>query len=100
LAIKNSNLIAALNNKILVTILLKIPSTPLKNKQIFFFSWKMSRLQQILSFVRKDGSFVKVLGKGFIKGSAGKKLSVRGCGVVRKHDEELGGTVKYHKRPF
>jgi len=63
----------------------------------------MSRRQQILSFVRRGGSFVKVSGRGLIKGSAGRKLLVSG-GAARKHDdssdEELGGTVKYHNRPY
>ena len=64
----------------------------------------MSRRQQILSFVRKGGSFIKVSGRGLIKGSAGKKMSISGAGPARKHDdssdEELGGTVKYHNRPY
>lgn len=60
----------------------------------------MSRRQQILSFVRRGGSFVKVSGKGLIRGHNGKKLSLNGSGVARKHNEELGGTVKYHSRPY
>ena len=60
----------------------------------------MSRRQQILSFVRRGGSFVKVSGKGLIKGHGGKRLSLSGCGVAQKHNEELGGTVKYHNRPY
>ena len=64
----------------------------------------MSRRQQILSFVRRGGSYVKVAGRGLVSGHGGKKLSLRGSGVARKHydssDEELGGTVKYHNRPY
>ena len=60
----------------------------------------MSRRQQILSFVRRGGSYVKVAGRGLISGHGGKKLSLRGSGVARKHEEELGGTVKNHNRPY
>ena len=60
----------------------------------------MSRRQQILSFVRRGGSYVKVAGRGLISGHGGKKLSLRGSGVARKHVEELGGTVKNHNRPY
>ena len=60
----------------------------------------MSRRQQILNFVRRGGSYMKVSGKGLIKGHNGKKLSLRGSSVAQKHNEELGGTIRYNSRPY
>ncbi len=60
----------------------------------------MSRSQQILSFVRKGGPYMRISRKGLIKGRNVRKLSLSGSGVARKHEEDFGVTVKYHNRPY
>ena len=63
----------------------------------------MSFRQNVLSFVNRDGKFVKVAGKGLIKSNnlseRFKRMRIGSGAPSRKH-ENMGGSVKQHNRPY
>ncbi len=66
----------------------------------------MSRQQQILNFSTKQKKFYKVGGRGLIKSNnldeKLKKMTL-GTGAPAREkimEEELGGSVRHHNRPF
>lgn len=65
----------------------------------------MSRQQQVLSFAHKRGRFQKVAGRGLIKtnnlSDKFKQMTLgSGAPAREKMDEELGGSIRHHNRPF
>ncbi len=66
----------------------------------------MSRQQQILSFANKRKKFYNVAGRGLIRGNnldEKFKMMTLGTGAPaqkKKMEEELGGSVRHHNRPF
>ena len=66
----------------------------------------MSSRQNVLSFVNRNGKFVKVAGKGLIKthnlSERFRRMNLGSGAPSRKHGDEMdmGGTVKNHNRPY
>jgi len=65
----------------------------------------MSRQQQILSFATKRGKFYKVAGRGLIRDNdlsqKFKRMTLgSGAPAREKLDEEMGGSVRHHNRPY
>jgi len=64
----------------------------------------MSFRQNVLSFVNRNGKFVKVAGKGLIKSHNGlsdrfKRMRI-GSGTPAHKMDDMGGSVKQHNRPY
>ena len=66
----------------------------------------MSRQQQILGFATKKKKFYNVAGRGLIRGNnldEKFKMMTLGTGAPAREkimEEELGGSVRHHNRPF
>ena len=64
----------------------------------------MSRQQQILSFATKKGKYYRVAGRGLIKRDSlsdkFKKMTLGSGAPARVKEEEMGGSVRHHNRPY
>jgi hypothetical protein len=64
----------------------------------------MGHRQNVLAFVKRNGSFVRVKGQGLLKqndlGERFRRMTLGSGAPSRKHEPIEGGTVKHLSRPY
>ena len=64
----------------------------------------MSHRQNVLAFVKRNGSFIRVKGQGLLKqndlSERFRRMTLGAGAPSRKHEPIDGGTVKHLSRPY